>query len=184
MEQIEYAGEVEQTSAPTHDRLLRAILFPISVFRANRLIRDQELLVDGKPADWTTYDQARLEKHRQAVEAAETVLTRARSEQSAPYSLASAVAPVMRCKIVSTFSLLGAVGMACAGAVIGILAAIWARQPDSVLLESAMKSAHEGSPPPSVCDERDFYLTMLGIGITVLILALYRARECVRALRR
>lgn len=72
---------------------------------------------------------------------------------------------------------LSAVAAACAGIALGIFGAIGANQPDSVLLERAMKSVRPGSPLPTAADERFFLLGLIGIGVVLLIFGVFKAME-------
>lgn len=183
MDQIGFAVEVERAPMSRRERVMRAVLWPVGAFQPSRQVRDAELLIDGEPAKWTTFDQARFDQHRRAVEVAEAALDRARWEQGSPYSLADMALPVIEQKIRRAGILIRAVGVACVGAGIGILGAIEASQPDSVLAQRALKDA-PAFAPPSASDERIFYLWLSGAGVLVLIAGLYFAREWFRAARR
>lgn len=149
---------------------------PINIFRANRRQSDDQLSVAGNPARWTSFDHARSERHRRAVSAAYDALELARADQAKPYSLVSEVARMSRAKTKSALTLLGALGLATAGAVLGICAAIQARKPDWVLVQAAMQ-VQEAHRMPTASDERDFLFAMLGFGVLLLIGGLHAIRE-------
>jgi hypothetical protein len=157
-------------------KVKRAWVSPISAFRANRRISDDQLSVAGKPARWTSYDRARSERCRLKVEAAEEALNLARAEQGRSYSLAIEIAQMIGKKTKSALSLLGAVGLAATGLALGIGAAVQARKPDWVLVQAAMQ-AHEVHRVPTASDERDFLFGMLAVGVVLLIAGLGAIQE-------
>jgi hypothetical protein len=75
-------------------------------------------------------------------------------------------------------ALLGAFLLAVFGAAFGYLAAMWARQPDAVLLKLAGEM--HGATPPSVSGERDLYLFEFGGVVVLTMWGLYFVRTWFR----
>ena len=78
-------------------------------------------------------------------------------------------------------ALLGAFLLAVLGVATGYGGAMVARQPDAVLMQIAT-GTHDASPP-SVSDERDVYLAMLGVGVVLTMWGLYYVRAWFHAAR-
>jgi hypothetical protein len=167
---------------PILTQVKRAWHSPINIFEANRRVLDDRLSVAGNAARWTTFDRARAERCRLKVEAAETALNAARTEQAGPYRLSIEIARMIGEKVKSGASLLGGVALAAAGTAVGIAAAIEAKKPDSVLVQAAVQ-AHQIHPPPTASDERDFLFGMLAVGVLLLIAGLHAIREWWRPAR-
>jgi hypothetical protein len=189
MQEIEYAGEVERSPEIDRSLNLRAREVARTIWkrgtgfvRANRQAWDNELLVDGVPVNWTPLDRARFDRHGLGVEAANTAFDRAITAQETPYSLASEIAFLVGNKIKRGAALLGACGLAVAGAALGIFAALEANTPDSVLVQRAIDGFKEARAPdpPSAADVREMYLWMMAVALFAVIAGLHYAREWFR----